>query len=362
MAKQEVKYTIPIFFPIFIFLMGFASLMKGQDPHFSQFYASPLNLNPALVGSYDGTFRISTIYRDQWRAAVDNPLRTFSASGDVKIGMNFGNKKQEKDYVGLGITFFGDRVTDFDFNTNSIQLTLGYHKALDARTKQYLGIAVQGGILQKSINYEDLEFGDQFNAINGYTLPTGEILPPNSKALADYSVGIYYTQSPSKRFGYHAGLGYFHMNNPNISYYNLPEIIDPNVVKVSNIDPKFSFHVGANIQTTDRFGIDPRINFFMQGEDFEANLGTLFRYKLSKTLNQYAIFGLYGRMVKDVSNINPESLIFMAGYERNNIIVGMSYDLSLRNLVDTPKSLSSFEISIIYIGEHSNDNQFCPQF
>lgn len=360
MPKVDINYSG--FISMLIVMLGFASDVNAQDPHFSQFYASPLNLNPALVGSYNGTFRISTIYRDQWRAAIDNPLRTFSASGDVKIGMNFGNKKQQKDYVGLGISFFGDRVTDFDFNTNAISLSLGYHKALDVRTKQYLGIAVQGGIAQKSINYEDLEFGDQYNAINGYTLPTGEILPPNSKAFADYSVGIYYTQSPTKQLSYHAGLGYFHMNKPNISYYNLSEIIDPNVVKKSTVDPKISAHVGASIHTSDRFNFDPRINIFVQGEDFEANLGTLFRYKVSKTQSQYATFGLYGRVVKDVSTVSPESLIFMAGFERNNIILGMSYDLSLRNLTDTPKSLSSFEISITYIGEHSNDNQFCPQF
>lgn len=336
--------------------------MYAQDPHFSQYYASPLNLNPALVGSYSGTFRISTIYRDQWRFAVDNPLKTFSASGDVKIAMNFGTKKKEKDFVGLGISFFGDRVTHFDFNTNQISLSLGYHKVLDEKTKQYLGIAFQGGVSQKSVNYEDLEFGDQFNAINGYTLPTDEALPPNNKAYADFGIGLYYSQSPSKKFGYHLGVGYFHLNKPNISYYNLNEIIDPNVVKVSTIQPKLSFHAGARIETSDRFSVEPRTIILKQDKDLEVNLGSNFRYKFSKTSNQYGLLGIYGRGVDNISGFAPESITIMAGYERNNFILGFSYDQSLRNFIDAPKSLSSLEVSLIYIGEHSNDNQFCPQF
>ncbi|HRO74191.1 MAG TPA: type IX secretion system membrane protein PorP/SprF, partial [Saprospiraceae bacterium] len=30
----------------------------AQDAHFSQFYASPLTMNPATAGTYKGTFRI----------------------------------------------------------------------------------------------------------------------------------------------------------------------------------------------------------------------------------------------------------------------------------------------------------------
>ena len=32
--------------------------MKAQDPHFSQFFASPLTLNPAFTGKFDGEWRL----------------------------------------------------------------------------------------------------------------------------------------------------------------------------------------------------------------------------------------------------------------------------------------------------------------
>jgi len=344
-----------------IFLMGLSFSSIAQDAHFSQFYASPLTLNPAIAGTYTGTFRISTIYRDQWRSALDNPLRTFAISGDVKFDLNYGGKNLP-DIVALGITFFGDRVTTFDFNTNQIMLTAAYHKALDKRTKQYLGIGIQGGVFQKTINYEDLTFQDQFNAIDGYTIGTGENLPPNNKAYSDISLGIYYSITPNKNFSYHAGLGYFHLNQPNLSFYNTLDIIDPNIFKTDTLHAKWSIHTGASIKTSDRMSIQPRVNALIQGAQTELNLGATFRYKISKTSGQYLLFGPYLRGVKNYNNFGMESIIGMVGVEMNNFIFGFSYDQNVSNLVKDRRSLSSLEISLIYIGEHNNEDNFCPQW
>lgn len=354
-------YKIIAFNMVLTLSLVLPKLVKAQDPHFSQFYASPLTLNPAIAGTYTGTFRISTIYRDQWRSALDNPFRTFSASGDVKFDLNYGNKNLP-DIVAIGITFFGDRVSTFDFNTNQIVLTAAYHKALDKKTKQYLGIGVQGGVFQRAINYEDLSFQDQFNAIDGFTLGTGEFLPPNNKAFADISLGLYYSISPSKTFNFHAGLGYFHLNKPNLSYFNTPDIINPEVFKTDILPAKWSIHTGASVKTTDRMSIQPRINALVQGPFTELNLGTTFRYKLSKTAGQYLLLGPYIRGVKDYDNFGVESIIGMVGLEMNNFIVGFSYDQNLKALANERRSLSALEISIIYIGEHHNEDNFCPQW
>lgn len=344
-----------------VIMLFFTFALQAQDPHFSQFYASPLTLNPAIAGTYTGTFRISTIYRDQWTSAVSNPLKTFAASGDVKFELDYG-KKNLPDIVAVGITFFSDRVGTFDYNTNQILLTGAYHKALDKKTKQYLGIGVQGGILQKSINYEDLTFQDQFNAIDAFTGTTLETLPPNNNAFADFNVGVYYSISPTKNFSYHIGAGYFHFNKPNISLYNTPDIIDPNVFKTDTLSAKWSIHTGASIKTTDRLSIQPRVNALVQGRQAEVNLGTTFRYKISKQSGQYLLAGPYIRGVKNYDAFGLESVIAMVGFERDNFILGLSYDQNLGSLVRDRKSLSSLEISIIYIGEHHNDDNFCPQW
>lgn len=333
----------------------------AQDAHFSQFYASPLTMNPATAGTYKGTFRISTIYRDQWRSALEKPLTTFAVSGDVNFDLKY-HKNSAPDKVALGITFFGDRVSLLDYNTNEVVLTGAYHKVLNAKTKQYIGIGVQGGVFQKSVNYEFLTFQDQYNSIDGYTLGTAENLPVNNRAYADISLGLYYTIAPSKSSNFHIGLGYFHANKPNISYYNSPDIINENLIKTDILDPKWSLHAGFSFKSTDRLAIEPRVNALVQGSYNEVNLGTSFKYKIDPQAAKYLLIGPYIRGVKNYDKFALESLIVMAGFEINNFILGFSYDQNIGSLIKDRRSLSSFEFSLIYIGEHHNEDNFCPQF
>ncbi|MFN5345360.1 MAG: type IX secretion system membrane protein PorP/SprF, partial [Bacteroidota bacterium] len=40
--------------------------MAQTDPHFSQFYAYPLGINPGLAGVNEGDFRANAVFRKQW--------------------------------------------------------------------------------------------------------------------------------------------------------------------------------------------------------------------------------------------------------------------------------------------------------
>lgn len=346
---------------LFLLLMLHGGSVLCQDIYFTQSYATPLLLNPATVGTYTGTFRLSSTFRDQWRTTLGNPYQSFSLSGDVNYKLRY-TKVKAPDLVGVGITFLGDRMDILDFNMNQILLTIGYHKILNPKIKQSLGIALQGGVMQKTVNYENLTFQDQFNAIDGFTLGTAENLPPNSLAAADWSLGLYYTVSPTKLFNYHLGMGVFHFNTPNISFYNLRDIINNELVKEDQLMPKYTFHAGMSYKTNDFFAIQPRANFVKQGPHAMLNLGTTFRYKVSKQSGQYLLFGPYTRISKGYSGTDWESITGLLGFEMNNFILGFSYDQKISHALKDRRSLNSFEFSIIYIGEHHNEDNFCPQF
>ena len=111
---------------------------KAQDAHFSQFYSAPLLLNPALAGTIDGTFRISTVYRDQWRSALEQPLKTYTFSGDTKF--EIGQTSKQSDIVGLGMTIYADRAGLFNLNTTTVTLTGAYHKGISAKNNSYLSL------------------------------------------------------------------------------------------------------------------------------------------------------------------------------------------------------------------------------
>ena len=60
----------------------------AQDIHFSQFNNSPLNLNPAQTGLFNGDWRFVGNLRNQW-SSVPVPYRTFSLSTDTTLENDF---------------------------------------------------------------------------------------------------------------------------------------------------------------------------------------------------------------------------------------------------------------------------------
>src|SRR5436190_24167665 len=79
-------------------------LLKAQDPHFSQFFASPLTLNPAFTGKFDGSWRLAANHRDQW-PSIPKAYVTTSASIDFPI---MKKRIPANDVFGVGISGLTD--------------------------------------------------------------------------------------------------------------------------------------------------------------------------------------------------------------------------------------------------------------
>ena len=71
---------------------------QGQDPHFSQYYANPLYLNPAMAGTQVCP-RLIFNYRNQW-PSISGTYVTYNASYDQHIDAISG---------GLGVLVNVDR-------------------------------------------------------------------------------------------------------------------------------------------------------------------------------------------------------------------------------------------------------------
>ena len=92
-----------ILFTLMCFLL--MNVVAAQDPHFSQFYASPMTLNPALTGKIDGNFRLAANYRNQW-PTINNAFTTATASFDMPI---LAGRLPEFDTWGIGIIGLTDQ-------------------------------------------------------------------------------------------------------------------------------------------------------------------------------------------------------------------------------------------------------------
>lgn len=335
--------------------------LSAQDPHFSQFYAAPLMVNPALAGTYEGTFRAGAIYRDQWTSAIDDPLSTFLVSGDVTFDIA-SETQRVPDKFAVGLSFYSDQVSTYDLNTNQISLYSAYHKVLNERKRHYLGAGIQVGMMQRSINYEDLTFGDQFNMLDGYTLGTSEILPANNLGHFDLGLGVNYSIAPLKGTQYYFGAGIFHVTGANISFYASDDRVDDDLERESVLHSRITAQAGMSMYTTPLLQFQPRLMYMGQGPHTELNLGANFRYKVEKADAQYLHFGPWIRVTDNALGWGMESLVLAAAYETGSLILGFSYDHNLRDIVTDRLGLNAFEISVTFIGDHENDTDICPKF
>jgi type IX secretion system PorP/SprF family membrane protein len=338
----------------FFSLLFLVNQSIAQDPHFSQFYASPLNLNPALTGAFNGKYRVSMIYRDQWRGVTSSPFQTFSGAIDLRFNVN--EKKVMKDVASVGMTFSSDKASLFGYNSNQILLSGAYTKSLNVDNSQFLTVAIQGGIGQRNTNFDNLDFPNEFNGVGQYNLPSNEKFPANNFAYPDLSTGINYTYSPRRNTTLYAGAAVHHLFAPNVSFF------DKVNGGTKTLERKYSAHVSAQLPMGLRNYFLPRAFVAVQGNHAQLNLGTNFRVQFNDYGTTAVHFGAWGRAARSSKAINFDAASVMVGFELNNFLLGMSYDLNLKGLSAYNRNQGAFEISLGYLGDYDNDAILCPKF
>lgn len=285
----------------FLFLTCSVLLLKGQDPEFTQFYANPLYLNPALAGIAKGP-RMIVNYRNQWPSINTANFITYSASYD-----------QHFDKIGGGIGFqvMYDQAGDGELNSTSASFAYSYH--LNVNPNFAIKASIQAGVQQKVLDFSKLTFGDQLDARRGLVSQysaenidqTGiSKMPP----FADFSAG--FVAFTNKFYG---GAVVNHINKPKMSWLDDPKSI---------LDRKLTMHVGMmipleNVRRPDKF-FSPNILFQKQGDFMQVNFGGYY-------IKDYFISGIWFRQTTS----NYDALIFLVGFRRDQVKIGYSYDLTL---------------------------------
>ena len=336
------------------FLVMLSAFATAQDKHFTQFYAAPLTLNPALTGAFEGRYRVSTIYRDQWKKVLDNPFKTFALAADLRFPAK--GRSSNKDAIGLGLLFFNDKTGVIDFSTTQIAISLAYHKALGANARQFLSAGIQGGLTQRNVNYASLTFHDQFDGSTGYTMGTGEDLPANNFSYTDYNVGLNYTAEFGRSGRFYAGIALHHFLQPKVSFYE-------NSAEGDKLYRKASGQLLANLplNRSGRISLLPRLLVSAQGPHLEINAGTNVRVVMGQYGGNAIHFGTWLRPVRNDDGIGLDAVVALLGIELNSFVIGLSYDLNLRALQFSQRQ-GAFEISVAYLGNYDNDEIVCPKF
>ena len=327
--------------------------VKAQDLHFSQFYNTPLLLNPALTGSFSGGFRLSTCYKNQWQSISPEPYRTFTFSGEKNFRLKLLN-----DYIGAGLTFFTDKAGLSQFGLNHINATCAFHKRFSPKNEITIGLL--GGIAQQSVNFASLQWPSQYNGA-GYdpTMPSNEVDPSN-KLLGDFSGGVTwnYTKggemyaTANNQFNVNLGVSFFHIIPPNQSVYPKKERVATTSgysLTEDRSSIKIMMHgftiIGFN---NDKMAVVPSFMYVLQGPLQDRLVGASLRFLLADASKHTgfmkgAALSLGGHYrVGDA--VLPAILL-----EIDQYALGISYDINTSNLTTASSGKGGIEISLRYI-------------
>jgi type IX secretion system PorP/SprF family membrane protein len=333
-----MKKSLLIVLAICVFGVG---NMFAQDIHFSQFYMSPLNQNPAMAGAnYD--IQAIVNYKDQWRN-VDSPYRTFGVSYDMRTMP----KTDKGGFLAAGVNVTNDRAGSSRMGYTVANLSLAYHVNLDANNT--LGLGVQSGMIQRSVDSDFIQWGTQYDG-TAYNsgLASGELLPNASFTKFDMGAGLLWTydnnaggrnKASKSALKINVGVSAFHMTQPDFSYLGSGE----------NLYTKYVGHASATIGISDsRFSILPGFMYYRQGPAQEVYAGSLFKIRLSrgeeyveKVEGAAISFGAYYRLNDALS---AQLLIDYAAFT-----FGMSYDINVSDLKVGSNGRGGLELSISYV-------------
>lgn len=323
-----------LLFAITLFLSY--SPINAQDIHFSQFFASPITLNPAMTGMMNGCYRGAINFRNQW-ASIPAPFTTVAASYDMPLLRGVIGS----DYIGVGALIFNDQAGYGDLNNLSVLGSVAYHKAFDREARYVLSIGAQGGLVHKSVQFAQLIFESQILAASGSGLPPSDF--PNFEAIQDNAfnyfdirVGGMFTATPVNSFSLFLGGALYHLTEPNESFLQATNILDQRTV----------FHAGARIQPTSGFSVNPNAIYMTQSGSQEivvgANLGYHFDDGLSYRgeSNTAVYLGVSVRL--------EDAIIPLLGIDYNDFKFGLTYDINISSLNEASLSQGGIELSLVY--------------
>jgi type IX secretion system PorP/SprF family membrane protein len=309
-------------------VLGALSLLAAQaghaqvDPHFSQYYVYPSWLNPAMTGAFDGSYRVSGVYRSQWGNIA--PFKTMGLSADFTTDKNLN---------------YGASIIHQEAGNGGYQYTTAYGNIAYTGVKfgpadnHRVAFGFQAGVIQRRFNRNKMTFGDQWNPITGYNPNTASIdqLNRTSASAFDMSAGVlYFDATPDKKANIYAGFSAAHITRPNDQFSSSGDARFP---------VRFTGHAGVRISVNEDLRITPNILYLRQGTAVEKMIGAYAQFRASSA-----------DLLLGINYRAQDAIVPFVGVTYKNMVIGASYDVNQSDLSKMTKGPNAFEISLSFIG------------
>lgn len=299
----------------------------AQDPNYSQFFANPLTLNPALTGSGEGDGRLSANFRNTWIGNT-SPFTTGLLGFDKAV---LQNKLQSTDKFGVGGHAMYDQSNGGALKSTALALSFAYLKGLNDAGTSSLSIGFQGSYANRRLDYSKLSFEDQFSS-GGFSsdIPSGDAGLSNSRSYADFNVGMAYHFKKDKL---KASVG-----------ATLNHLFAPTDYMWDNISRKrrLTFHTGGSYALNAEGDIEWNAIYQAKGEASEVALGGAYGIKMNAQAPEalQLWLGAYYRI--------DDAVYPYIALDYKNVRAGLSYDVTVSSMKAASSSRRSIEFSLLY--------------
>ena len=313
-----------------------AAASAQVSPHFSQIYAHPLWLNPALTGAFEGRARVAAIYRSQW--AQVSPYTTAGVSADFVTNKN----------INIGVSFLQQSAGDAGYRFQNGGLSVAYSGVRFGEDgSQQLQIGLQLGFLGRSFDAGGLRYGSQWRPGAGYdpNTPSGDNPSYVASSSFDAAAGAaWYDTRADQPLRPYAGVAVHHLLRPEDPFYSAARF---------HLPLRFTLHGGFRYRLGESSDLQVQLLYLRQGTSEEKSGGAGIAWQLNEGTELLA--GAQYRF--------GDAAIPYLGLRHNGLTLGASYDHTLSGLAKNGRQTGAFELSLGWILSRREGYEIpCPMF
>ncbi len=308
---------------------------EAQDPNFSQFFSSPLNVNPALTARINSDWRVISNFRDQWIGPA-SPYATGTISYDTKVLQNkIPNVHEEKNTLGIGGMLMYDYAMDGIMKSTYASANISYNIVLsEGEVVHRFGAGFGATYGKRTVDFSRLTWEEQWAGYSGFdkNLPSGESALTNMKGFFSANAGLVYSIT-SENSNFDLGAAAFHVNTPKQTFLQDPnQRLAMRKVVHANFETYLNSSVVLNVNTIYQF--QDQATYY----SFGAGLG----YYLPQDPDIILNAGMW--------YWSKNAVIPYVGFSYKDFQVGLSYDVTISKLDQASIRPKTFELSLIYRG------------
>ena len=324
---------------IYVLVMLITLSTEGQDYHLSQYFSTPLLLNPSLTANIDGPYRVTANFRKQWWQN-GFPYNTYTVGFENRV---LKNRLQEYSRLGYGIAFMGDESLGGVYKNTTSLLSVAYHQPLDIEGIHSVGGGIQFSYGTRRIDFNRLYFESQFSPEGFNTsIPSGEVFQTQVKTILDLNAGLVYTYNDGIN-SFYLGGSVYNIRRPQYSYFS---------DSLSRIPMRKMLHGGANLEVSPESNNKITVSFLamQQAKVVELNLGLSYGLKVG---NNYMYLGAFSRF--------RDAIYPYVSFQTQSMQFGLSYDVLTSDLKMSNPRKASMELTFLFVRPDNSDRRrFMP--